>query len=252
MNRIIIFFLAIIFSQSNTLYAKHEKELLACARQKNLYKLKQLIKDGGNIYAKDWRRNLLHIAAGNGDVEMMKFLINKGIDVNSRGTHGFIPLYFAIYNKQFKAVKFLVNQGADINDNKNESEYSMLYYAESSHKLNIIEILLDHGVNDNILNENIVNINLILSARNNNVKMVKRYLKKGANINTKGYLTNKNTPLHHAVLNNNYLLVKYLISKGAKINLKNKDENTPLDVAAMNNYLDIKLLLQQKHNDKGN
>lgn len=56
---------------------------------------------------------LLHIAAYNGHLEIVKHLIEKGAKVNSVNEGGYTPLHFAIEENRLDIVKYLVDKGAN-------------------------------------------------------------------------------------------------------------------------------------------
>lgn len=56
----------------------------------------------------------LHWAAGQGYVEMMRVLVDKGYNINAQDTNGFTPLHYAATAGSYAGVEFLVNNGADV------------------------------------------------------------------------------------------------------------------------------------------
>lgn len=56
----------------------------------------------------------LHIAAGNGSVELIKALIERGADVNLANSNRQTPLHWAAWNNQTEAVSLLLYYGAHI------------------------------------------------------------------------------------------------------------------------------------------
>ena len=57
----------------------------------------------------------LHISAIKGNLEIIKYLISKGVNVNCRSKNGFTPLHIAVINGHLDIVKYLVSCGAEIN-----------------------------------------------------------------------------------------------------------------------------------------
>ena len=68
-----------------------------------------LIENGANILA----INCLHLVSVKGNVEIMKILLEKGLDVNSRNGKGDTPLLITCLNGQAKAAHFLLKNGAN-------------------------------------------------------------------------------------------------------------------------------------------
>ena len=57
----------------------------------------------------------LHKAAEKGHVEIAKFLVSQGADVNVTDMNGMTPLCIATVCGHVEVAKFLVSQGADVN-----------------------------------------------------------------------------------------------------------------------------------------
>jgi len=54
----------------------------------------------------------LHIAAGRGNLQTVRLLVEAGIDVNCLGDLGNTPLHYARKGNHQQIVEFLINQGA--------------------------------------------------------------------------------------------------------------------------------------------
>jgi ankyrin repeat protein len=85
---------------------------------------KYLIEKGADINAKnDSKRGmtLLFLVAERGDLEVFKYLVEKGADVNARGKYGHTPIFFAAFFGRLEVLQYLVDGGADVNakDNNN-------------------------------------------------------------------------------------------------------------------------------------
>jgi ankyrin repeat protein len=55
------------------------------------------------------------VACQNGHINIIKLLINKGIDINIKNNDGLAGLYSACKNGHIDIVKLLIDKGADIN-----------------------------------------------------------------------------------------------------------------------------------------
>jgi hypothetical protein len=93
--------------------------LYLAVRAKDMAAIKKALDDGANVNETPyWTRNgraPLHMAATQGNVELVKFLISKGADVNmsSGGWTVSTPLHSAL--NQPEIVKILIEAGADVN-----------------------------------------------------------------------------------------------------------------------------------------
>lgn len=57
---------------------------------------------------------LLHVAALNGHVPLLKLLISGGSEINARSNDGSTPLHLAVSRGHLQCVRFLVRQGSDL------------------------------------------------------------------------------------------------------------------------------------------
>lgn len=157
-------------------------------------------------------RKKLHEPAGQGDLEAVRKVIEKGGNVDSKDIAGQTALMYAAESGILEVVKYLVEKGADVNAvSGNTGRGTALIYAAAANKLEVVKYLLE----------------------------------KGADINS-------TTPYQHetallwAVAMGHADVVKLLMEKGADQNIKNRDGETVLDVAKKLNREDIIQLLEGK------
>ena len=124
--------------------------------------------------------SFLHIAAQFNSVEVSKFLISKGININSQDAFGNTPLHISILNHSLIIAEFLISNGADLSLS------------------NISGLTPIH-----------------LAAKMNYVELVKLLISKGVDINFQDQSEFKFTPLHFASLYNCTDVLNYLISSSA-------------------------------------
>ncbi|WP_265044233.1 MULTISPECIES: ankyrin repeat domain-containing protein [unclassified Wolbachia] len=151
--------------------------------------------------------SLLHLAAMIGEVNAVRYLIGKGIDVNVRNALHHTPLHLAAGIGHGNVVKILVEEGKaeiDVFDARNQTP---MHYAVNNKKLEIVKLLLKLGADVN-------------SARigQNSMKL---------------------SPLHNAVSISNYDerdlcldIVRCLINApNSGVNLQDYENKTPLHYA---------------------
>ena len=61
----------------------------------------------------------LHEAAAEGDLQRVKKLVEKGVDVDVKNIVRWTPLHFAAVSGYLNVVRFLVEKGADVNAKDN-------------------------------------------------------------------------------------------------------------------------------------
>lgn len=67
------------------------------------------------FYEDDDGHNLLIKAVANNSIDNVKFLLEKGVDINHHNNYGNTALHFAVINKNLNMVKLLIEKGADYN-----------------------------------------------------------------------------------------------------------------------------------------
>jgi hypothetical protein len=86
----------------------------------------------------------LHSAASQGEINVVRDLLDKGADVNE--WHGFTPLMSAAGKGHANVVKLLIARGADVNT-MSQRGASALGYAAISGNTGMLKLLVDHGAN---------------------------------------------------------------------------------------------------------
>jgi ankyrin repeat protein len=191
----------------------------------------------------------LHLAANNGNLELVKLLIEKGADVNAKTNDDATPLHVAANNDNLELVKLLIENDADVNAKTNKGATPLHMAAVNGH-FDIAKLLIE---NDAKVNEktNDDATPLHVAANNGNLELVKLLIENDADINAK---TNKGatpgaTPLHMAAGNGHFDIAKLLIENDANVNAKTNKGATPLHWAAENGYFDVAKLLIENDAD---
>lgn len=204
---------------------------------------------------------LLHEETGKGNFEIVRDLIAKGADINSKNSYDETALHIACWNGRLEAVKFLIEQGGDINVKTNYGS-TPLHNASYQGHLEIVKYLLSKGANKEIRRSDgdspldfakekkykeIIYLLTDKSLLNNHgdLEQVKRLIADGADINEKDSVGQ--TALAQAAEAGYLEIAKLLVEKGADINVKNEQYRTPLHIASLCGHLDIaKLLISNK------
>nr|CAH7723510.1 unnamed protein product [Callosobruchus chinensis] len=93
--------------------------------------------------------SLLHLAAMIGEVNAVRYLIGKGIDVNVRNALHHTPLHLAAGIGHAEVVKILIREGnaeIEVFDARNQTP---MHYAVNNKKLEIVKLLLELGADVN-------------------------------------------------------------------------------------------------------
>eukprot|EP01129_Flabellula_baltica_P007197 TRINITY_DN2771_c0_g1_i1.p1 TRINITY_DN2771_c0_g1~~TRINITY_DN2771_c0_g1_i1.p1 ORF type:complete len:986 (-),score=182.87 TRINITY_DN2771_c0_g1_i1:41-2998(-) len=228
--------------------------LLAC-RYGNLDILNSLISHGADLTKRnDNNENCFLNASISGSVELMEYLVEycdkelfTEVDV-----HGTSALLCASMFGNLDMVKWLINHGSNV-DEKNDYGCTALLLAVINNHHDIVDYLLDMGANINEQNDQ--HESAVLCASNEgHLTLLHFLISKGAD-----YLTKDNqgcSPLHLACMNGHLKIAKYLSSLGLKLEEKNNYGCTPLLLASINGHLNIvkwlvskKVMIDEKNND---
>ncbi|KAI9365638.1 kinase-like domain-containing protein [Pilaira anomala] len=91
----------------------------------------------------------LWVAAGDGQLDRVKELVESGVDVNSHDQFGYTAMHAAVSYGQLDIVKYLLEKGANVNIEDFEKD-TPLYVAET---VEMAQLLLDHGADPKRVNE---------------------------------------------------------------------------------------------------
>eukprot|EP00123_Amoebidium_parasiticum_P010521 comp20160_c0_seq1/m.24950 comp20160_c0_seq1/g.24950 ORF comp20160_c0_seq1/g.24950 comp20160_c0_seq1/m.24950 type:complete len:969 (-) comp20160_c0_seq1:35-2941(-) len=183
-------------------------DILYAARFGDVEQLKWFVLRGADLSKADLdRRTPLHVAAAEGRVGAVEFLIEQKVDVNAVDRWGNTPLEEAINNGHFETAQLIREHGGTA---KHELGDRMCEYASKG---------------------DLENIKLLVQA--------------GTNVNSKS-TRSKHTALHMAAAEGHIDVVKFLLSHGAEVNIVDRWGHTPLKNALDNHHKDIVALLTQK------
>ncbi|PSS35792.1 Ankyrin-1 like [Actinidia chinensis var. chinensis] len=172
-----------------------ETPLLHAARQGHTSTAKYLIECGANpTLPSELGATALHHSAGIGEIELLRFLLSKSVDVDSQSDAG-TPLIWAAGHGQQDAVKVLLEHHADPNVETDDG-ITPLLSSVAAGSLACLELLIQAGAKVNV---------------------------------TAGGAT----PLHIAADNGSPELINCLLKAGADPNVTDEDGLKPIQVAAV-------------------
>ena len=201
----------------------------------NLQLLKSLVAKGANINSKNKRgETLLHIAVNSNDLNIVKWLLKEGININAIVSHflnkeGSTALHYAIETGNLEIASLLIQKGADINilDLQGQSPLDLA-----------IDFMWEEEARS--LFKTNQNASLSFAIYDKDLKAGEALIQAGADVNQTD--DDSNTLLHLAVKKGDFNLVRLCIAKGADVNYKNHLQKRPLDYAKnkqIKNYLKL-------------
>ncbi|ASK51369.1 Ankyrin repeat protein [Eptesipox virus] len=104
-----------------------------------------------NIYDKTaYRSTLLHLAASNKNINMLKFILTKNIDVNAKNNNGESAIFNAV--SSIDKIKLLVSAGADITIINNNGESILFNAVRFCKNVEVVKTLInDYKIDVNIV-----------------------------------------------------------------------------------------------------
>ena len=184
-------------------------------------------------------------AAENGDIEIVKLLIDNGSNINDL-YYGYTPLHKAAENGDIEIVKLLLENGADINAVDDDYSRTPLHYAAYEGQKEVCQLLLEKGAHINAVDYD-GKTPLHDAVVYGHKEICQLLLEKGANINVVD--DEDRTPLHYAAYCGCKEICQLLIEKGANINAVDNYGKTPLYDAAHESHKEVCRLLLEKGAD---
>ncbi len=217
-------------------WTKLEDDLRIALQGADAVKIRELIAAGANVNARDvLGGNAMHVAVNfRGDLEVMKLLVDRGVNVNTASNDGNTPLLTALRHALYKhesparllaVVEFLLARGASVNVTGSNGE-TPVRAAMDPVNLPLLRLLIKHGAA-------LPDDGLDWAVSNDYVDLARLMM----DLVTPGMLSFKSpdggTLLHRAAAKPRMVFVmQWLVKKGADIHALDTDGNTPFGSAA--------------------
>ena len=177
-------------------------------------------------------------ACREGDLFKMRQLIKEGCDVNTTGGYGTTPLIEAAIGGHNQVVEKLIREGARVNV-KDNAQWTALYYASWRGHCSVVKTLCAAGTDTNVQDLWWGLTPLMRAAEEGRDEIVCELIRAGASVNV---VTSSewcgtaagSTALHYAAKYNHIECGVLLVEAGADMTVRNEESKSPLDLASGN------------------
>ena len=145
--------------------------------------VRRLLAEGQKVNGKDKNYNNispLHVAVENGNVEIVKLLLDNGANVNARNESKLTPLMFIDSDATPDLIKVLLNAGAKVNA-RDESEEDVLLSTIDSISVDVLNALIKGGADVRHADKSGVTA-MMKAAENEDLEKVTALVLAGANV----------------------------------------------------------------------
>lgn len=189
----------------------------------------------------------LHAAAASGNAAKIDKLAAAKADVNARDLHGRTPLHVATFARQRDAIRALAKAGADLNLLEND-RYDAVTIASVAGDEETLRVLLSLGASAKQVTSRYDGTALIAAAHLGHDGVVRQLIAAGAPLD---HVNNLHwTAVIEAIVlgdggRRHQATLKALVDAGANLQLRDRQGNTPLQLARSRGYEEMVRLLQQ-------
>ena len=248
--------LAVLFLTTSTLWAQAATPTFTAAEQTQ-------IDEFVNVFGKNvqWKNaaglTLLHLAAGEGNTAVVRYLVSQGADMNVKNNRDLTPLDFARTGNHTAVVRYLESVGAQgaavatppvapptptpaarpvapATPPRPSAPDPFIFTA--AEQVQIDGFVAQHGRDVRAPGRDGWSL-LHQAVRWSDVAVVRYLVSLGADVNARRSCGG--TPLSLTGLGNKAAIVEFLVSQGANVDAKNNDGETPLHSAAFFGNIEV-------------
>ena len=179
--------------------------------------------------------------------DVLEALCEFGADVNVADSQGASLLHVACREQDFEFVSLLLDKGADTaaTDNNGNTPLHTLLRKATASAIKIADILLDKGAAPNAVNHQLHTPFFVAFTTSDPlvIPLLNHLITRGATVDAQD--KNENTCLHHAVINDSVQGVKFLLENGADSNVRNSEGKSPYQIALDKNRRAIVSMIEK-------
>lgn len=189
----------------------------------------------------DGANALLLVAPYIKDTSLIKYFTSKGIDMNSKDNSGNGIFNYAAKAGNIKLMNYLINQGVNYKKLSQKGENAMIFASRgtrsNTNTLDFYLYLENLGISPNVKTLNGTTPLHAIAFRGKDRTIFEYFLSKGVDINQSD--KNGNNPFMNAAYTNDLSIVKLLSNQLENVNYQNKKGMTALSNAILNNSIDV-------------
>jgi ankyrin repeat protein len=184
-------------------------------------------------------------AADNGQLEIVKFLVERGVNVDATTVDEVTPLMYASQNGYTEIIEFLISKGADVNATPYNDVTPLIGAVRTGH-YESVKMLLEAGAKVDAKDE-LALTSLMHASAYDYPEIADLLIEKGADVEAGDWFGTR--PLMMAVYYDCYETTQVLIRRGADVNARDTFGFTALMIAAQHGDYDMAWLLLDKGAD---
>jgi len=205
-----------------------------------------LLEKGADVHMARGGATALHMAAiYGGKTELIALLLERGADINARTANGATPLDLAVIGRQKKVAEFLLDRGGEMNL-ESQDFTRLLNDAASAGIRRIVDVALKKDIDFSFRTDK-GNTLLHSAAEGGLVGLAELLLSKGLDMDTANVYGQ--TPLHFAARSGQKDIMGLFLRRGADINIKSRNGKSAFHLANDEGHHDVAEFLKTKGAD---
>ncbi|KAI9437175.1 hypothetical protein H4582DRAFT_332520 [Lactarius indigo] len=211
----------------NVMVGRNKSPLVAALCNRHI-KVAELLHQHGSVLHIGYRScTLLHAASKDGLTDVAQWLLSVGADADVQDDDGSTPLHFAAVNGRLEIVRILLGHGVDVSVATTRGNHTPLHEASRRGHVDVVRLLIQHGADANTDLQKL----FLLASSSGSAETVLFFMKLGGDVHARD--RSHKTPLHFASSSwsSNVDVVQTLIDHGADVNAWDRSHQTPLHLA---------------------